>query len=77
MRKQVKLKAARLALAATQERNQMKAVMVYGILCTVTAFIAYKFLILNHTTAGLIFSAVAFLLMLITVTGLIFTPGRK
>ena len=75
--KELKLQAARLALAATQNGNQMKVVMVYAILSTAVAFVAYELLYANHTIFGLIFSALAFVLTLITVTGLIFTPKSK
>ena len=75
--KELKLQAARLALAATENGNQMKVVMVYAILSTAVAFIAYELLYANHTIFGLIFSALAFVLTLITVTGLILTPKSK
>jgi hypothetical protein len=75
-RNDLKLKAARLALAATENESQMKAVMVYALLAAFAAFIGYRFLIFNHTTFGLIFSALAFILVLISVTGLIFMPKK-
>jgi predicted nucleic-acid-binding Zn-ribbon protein len=76
-RKHDKIMAARLALMATQNGNQIKAVIIYALLSVFIAFIAYKFFLANWTSFGYIFSAAALVLLIITITGLIFTPRRK
>ena len=76
-RKQLRLKAARQALKATQNGSQIKAAMIYALLGVFIAFIAYTFFHVNLTILGFIFSAVAFVLFLIAITGIIFTPKRR
>jgi len=76
-KKQVKLEAARLAFKATQNGNQIKAVLIYALLAVLLAFIAYKFFNANQTIFGYVFSAVALVLSIIAITGFIFTPKRK
>ncbi|MEJ7557934.1 MAG: hypothetical protein WKF66_06465 [Pedobacter sp.] len=76
-RKQDKVMAARLALMATQNGNQLKAVAIYALLSVLIAVFAYKFFVADRTTFGYIFSAVALVLSGIAITGLIFTPKRK
>lgn len=76
-RKQLRLKAARLALKATQNGSQIKAALIYALLGIFIAFIAYNFFHVHRTILGFIFSAVAFVLLLIAITGLIFTPKRN
>jgi predicted nucleic-acid-binding Zn-ribbon protein len=75
--KQVNVEAARLAFMATQNGNQMKAVIIYALLAVFMAFAGYKFFLIDWKIFGFIFSAVAFLLSIIAITGFILTPKKK
>lgn len=76
-KKQIKVEAARLAIKATQNGNQLTAVLIYALLAVLVAFVAYKFFLFNQTVLAFIFSAVALVLSIIAITGFIFTPKRK
>lgn len=75
--KQVNVEAARLAFMATQNGNQMKAVIIYALLAVFMAFAGYKFFLIDWKIFGFIFSAIAFLLSIIAITGFILTPKKK
>ena len=76
-KKQIKIEAARLAFKATQNGNQLIAVLIYALLAVFIAFIAYNFFNANQKIFGFVFSAVALVLSIIAITGFIFTPKRK
>jgi predicted nucleic-acid-binding Zn-ribbon protein len=76
-KKQIKIEAARLAFKATQNGNQMKAVLIYALLAVLVTFIAYKFFNANQTIFGYVFSTIALVLSIIAITGFIFTPKGK
>ena len=76
-RKQDKVRAARLALMATQNGSQLKVAMIYGIIGALTALTAYQFFLANQTIFGFIFSVAAFALLGIAITGVIFTSKKK
>jgi CHASE2 domain-containing sensor protein len=71
------VEAARLAFMATQNGNQMKAVIIYALLALFMAFAGYKFFLIDWKIFGFIFSSVAFLLSIIAITGFILTPKKK
>jgi hypothetical protein len=76
-KKQDRIMAARLALIAMQNGNQLKAVMIYGLLGVMVGFIAYKLFVSHWTIFGYVFSVAAFALVAIAITGLIFTPKKS